>query len=136
MSTWQVSSYDQAFSLYFKVLTVISLAQLGSRNIQHSVISNKLCCLGLTDELIIVFFAYSCKPEAWILQWARLIIINIVACQREISYVKQGNLFLLAVVIIVKRQPWWPWNQSMGFALHKSGYHIDVLCNCQCACSS
>lgn len=29
-------------------------------------------------------------------------IINIVACQREISYVKQGNLFLLAAVTIVK----------------------------------
>ena len=32
-------------------------------------------------------------------------IINIVACQREMSYMKQGDLSLLAVVIIVKRQP-------------------------------
>ena len=89
-----MSSYDQAFRLYFKELTIISLAQLGSKNIQDSVINNKLSCLGLTDELIIVFFAYSCEPEAWIiLQWARIMVINIVACQRERSYIKQGDYF-------------------------------------------
>ena len=89
-----MSSHDQAFRLYFKELTIISLAQLGSKNIQDSVISNELSCLGLTDELIIVFFAYSCEPEAWIiLQWARLMVINIVACQREMSYIKQGDYF-------------------------------------------
>lgn len=27
-------------------------------------------------------------------------------------------------------------NQSMSITLHKSGYHMDALCNYQCACSS
>lgn len=53
-----------------------------------SVISNKLSCLGLTVQLIIVFFAYSCKTEVWMmLQWARLMIIDIVACQTKMSYI-------------------------------------------------
>lgn len=59
-----------------------------------SVISNNLSCLGLTVELIIVFFAYSCKTEAWmILQWATLMIIDIVGSQRKMSYIKKVIYF-------------------------------------------
>lgn len=47
------------------------------KNIQQSVISNTLSCLGLTVQLIIVFFAYSCKTEVWMtLKWAKLKILR------------------------------------------------------------
>lgn len=48
-----------------------------AKNIQQSVFSNTLSCLDLKVQLIIVFFAYSCKTEVWmILKWDRVKILR------------------------------------------------------------
>lgn len=97
------------------------LAQLGSKtHSTDSVVSNKLSCLGLAVQLIIVFFAYSCKTEVWkTLQWVNHFRYSGLS-KKDVLH-KKGDLFLLAVIfIIVKGNRDGHQNQSMGMALHKS----------------
>lgn len=61
----------------------------------NSVVSNTLSCLGLTVQLIIVIFAYSCKTEVWmIVPWATLMMIDVVACWKMSYILKRWFIFV------------------------------------------